>query len=94
MEMPKVSKCDVNECAYNSKGMCHAMAITIGDSKNPQCDTFCSSASEGIDTSFLAGVGACKTTSCSYNKGLECSASEISVGYNNNDVDCLTFQSR
>jgi len=94
MEMPIVSECDVTDCSYNRDGMCHAMAITIGDSINPMCDTYCTSSSMGLDTSCLAGVGACKTTSCMHNTGLECSASEICVGFNNDEIDCLTFESR
>ena len=94
MEMPIVSECDVSECAYNSDSMCHAMAITIGDSVHPRCDTFCTSVSMGLDTSCMAGVGACKTTACSHNTGLECSASEICVGFKNDEIDCLTFEGR
>jgi hypothetical protein len=94
MEMPKVSECDVEECAYNKDSMCHAMAITIGDSVHPRCDTFCTSVSMGLDTSCMAGVGACKTTACSHNSGLECSASNISVGIMNDEIDCLTFEGR
>ncbi|MHC4740494.1 MAG: DUF1540 domain-containing protein, partial [Planctomycetota bacterium] len=39
MDMPKVVKCDVTECAYNIDEECNAHAITIGDSTNPRCDT-------------------------------------------------------
>jgi hypothetical protein len=94
MEMPNVSECSVEECAYNKDSMCHAMAITIGDSVHPRCDTFCTSVSMGLDTSCMAGVGACKTTACSHNLGLECGASGISVGINHDEIDCLTFEGR
>lgn len=94
MEMPIVSECDVTDCAYNTDNMCHAMAITVGDSINPMCDTYCTSSSTGLDTSCHASVGACKTTACKFNVGLECSASNICVGFNSDEVDCLTFQKR
>ncbi len=94
MEMSKVSECEVTECAYNMDEMCHAMAITIGDTVHPMCDTACMAINEELDTSFSAGVGACKTNGCIYNQGFECVASEISVGYNSDEVDCMTFRQR
>ncbi len=92
MEMSKVMKCEVSDCAYNMDDCCHAMAITIGDSMNPRCDTFCQSSIKGGDASCMAGVGACKVSSCTYNDNLECGAPGISVGYKGQDPDCLTFQ--
>ena len=94
MEMPKVIKCDIEDCAYNMDNKCHAMAVTIGDSINPKCDTFCQSMMQGGDLSSIAGVGACKVSSCTYNADLECQAMEISVGYKGQDPDCLTFHSK
>ncbi len=94
MEMPKVSRCEVLECAYNMDEECHAMAITIGDVVHPKCDTLCMAVNEDLDVNCFAGVGACKTIACSYNQGFECMASEISVGYNSDEVDCMTFRQR
>ncbi len=94
MEMPKVISCDVTECAYNMNDMCHAMAITIGDTVHPRCDTLCMAANQQLDTSCNAGVGACKTSRCVYNQGFECMASDINVGYIADEVDCLTFRNR
>ena len=94
MEMSKVSKCDVSDCAYNMDSICNAMAITIGDDVHPQCDTFCQSEVKGGQMGCLASVGACKVSLCTHNNGLECSASEICVGYNGSEPDCLTFKSR
>lgn len=94
MEMPKVSRCDVLECAYNMDKECHAMAVTIGDIVHPKCDTLCMAVNEDLDVNCFAGVGACKTIACSYNHGFECMASEISVGYNSDEVDCMTFRQR
>ena len=94
MEMSKVMKCEVDECAYNMDNCCHTMAITVGDSMNPRCDTFCQSAMVGGDAGCTAGVGSCKTSCCRYNNNLECGASGISVGYKGHDPDCLTFQAK
>jgi len=94
MEMPKVTKCEVNECAYNVNNVCHAIAITIGGDTCPRCDTFCGFLMEakGGDTGCIACVGACKVSSCIYNVALECQAPEISVGYKEQEPECLTFQ--
>jgi hypothetical protein len=91
MEMPKVSECRANECAYNKDGMCHALAITIGDGFRPQCDTFCLSPVEGGDPACTGCVGACKVADCVHNTSLECQAPDVCVGYNEGGVDCLTF---
>jgi hypothetical protein len=94
MEMPKVVRCDVNDCAYNTNNCCHALAITVGDEAHPRCDTFCHSMMKGGDSGAIAGVGACKVYECSYNSGLECNSPEICVGYKGQEADCLTFKSR
>ena len=91
MNMPSVAECNVDECAYNSMGMCHALAITIGDGVHPQCDTFCKSSMRGGDQSQMAGVGACKVDCCVHNNALECQANGIVVGRMGDEVDCLTF---
>ncbi len=92
MEMSKVVKCEVNDCAYNTDNCCHTMAVTIGNSMSPICDTFCQSTMQGGGASCTAGVGACKTFSCVYNNNLECDAPGIFIGYNEQEPDCLTFQ--
>ncbi|HET6427397.1 MAG TPA: DUF1540 domain-containing protein [Phycisphaerae bacterium] len=91
METPKVSECSAAECAYNSDGMCHAMAITVGDVSSPQCDTYCTSSMKGGDYSCIATVGACKVSNCLHNMDLECQAPSIRVGHQGGEVDCLTF---
>lgn len=88
MKMAKVTQCDADECAYNWKGMCHAMAITIGDQTNPMCDTFCQSSQKGGGNA-MAGVGACKVSACVHNTQLECGCSEIQVGHQGSEIDCL-----
>ena len=92
MEMPKVAKCEVDDCAYNVDDVCHAMAITIGDGTRPRCDTFCRSMTKGGDAGCIAGVGACKVSACMYNANLECQSPEVNVGYNEDEPDCLTFK--
>ncbi|MHC4743618.1 MAG: DUF1540 domain-containing protein, partial [Planctomycetota bacterium] len=71
----------------------NAHAITIGDSTNPRCDTFCVSMTKGQASSQTATVGACKVSCCTHNSGLECEAPEICVGYKGEEADCLTFES-
>ena len=92
MEMSKVIKCEISDCAYNVDDCCHTMAITVGDSMNPKCDTFCQSSIKGGDVGCMAGVGACKVSACINNSNLECCSPGISVGYKNQEVDCLTFE--
>lgn len=95
MNMPKVSECEMSECSYNRQGQCHALAITIGNSGTPRCDTFCTSPTEGGEANATAGVGACKTTSCVFNSNLECSAPSIRVSrLSRNEADCATYKSR
>ncbi|MBW8001873.1 MAG: DUF1540 domain-containing protein [Planctomycetes bacterium] len=92
MECSRVKKCEVADCAYNASEICHAIAVTIGDSSNPKCDTYCLSAVQGGDIECMANVGACKVAACKFNMSLECQADEICVGYKENEPDCLTFQ--
>ena len=94
MNMPEVSECEVSECAYNQDGLCHALAITIGDPAAPHCDTFCGMMAKGGDPNSVAGVGACKMTTCKFNGSLECQAPAISVGYQADEVECLTYRGR
>lgn len=95
MDMPKVTQCDVIQCAYNKDKNCHAIAITIGHGSHPHCDTFCEmGSSKGGDMTAIAGVGACKVAECRYNEALECHASGIRVGHLIDEIDCQTFSPR
>lgn len=95
MKMPQVKSCSVDNCAYNTKHACHAMAITIGEpGGDPACDTFFTAERHGGVMDMMAGVGACKTDECSFNKDYECTASNIQVGMKHNQPDCLTYQPR
>lgn len=93
IEMPEVSMCGVEECAYNEGKKCCAHAITIGDLQNPRCDTFFNSKSQiHMACSMSAGVGACKVSSCAHNTALECTAAKIQVDHGRDPADCKTFK--
>ncbi len=94
MQMSKVMKCDVEDCAYNTEHGCHTPAITIGDEANPHCDTFCKSGMHGGEASCQASVGACKVSCCTYNSELECQSPSISVGYQGQEPSCTTYKAR
>jgi hypothetical protein len=91
IEMPQVNECEVAECVYNVKNMCHARAITVGDGTKAMCDTFFSAAAHSKGK-YTAGVGACKVSSCSFNSDYECQADGVSVGIEGNNAKCLTFK--
>jgi hypothetical protein len=91
MEMPAVNQCVVEDCAYNRDRACHALAITVGDVRRPQCDTFFSSPSKGGDPSATGRVGACKMSGCTHNDQFECRAPGITVGFQQSEIDCLTY---
>lgn len=98
-KMPKILKCDVVGCSYNTNKQCRALAITIGqpaascDLAHPACDTYVSSAKKGGLADMAAGVGACKEDCCEFNKQLECNAPGINVGLHSSHADCMTFKS-
>jgi hypothetical protein len=93
MNMPKVKKCDVKQCCYNSNNICHALAINVGGSATPRCDTYTTTCkSKAGDSGATATVGACKVSGCRYNMNLECQASEISVSKGKDPADCITFE--
>ncbi len=91
LDMPIVTECAVNECAYNISNKCHARAITIGDSLHAGCDTFLASAGHTKATQRTAGVGACKSVDCKFNDDFECITDQIRVGHAAGGVNCLTY---
>ena len=91
MEMPVVTECAVESCAYNRNRDCHALAITVGDVRHAHCDTFFTSSAKGGDPSTSGRVGACKMSDCQHNVGFECRASGITVGHKHDEADCLTY---
>jgi hypothetical protein len=94
MEMPVIKSCDVTECAYNQKNECHALAITVGDSRGPMCDTFWRMDTKGGDPAQTGHVGACHMSQCMFNMDLECQAGGITVAKKGNEPDCITFKAR
>ncbi|GAA2405286.1 hypothetical protein GCM10010420_36210 [Streptomyces glaucosporus] len=94
MEMPVVTECAVESCAYNRDGDCHALAITVGDPLHAHCDTYFTAPRKGGSPSAAGHVGACKMSDCRYNTDFECQASGISVGARQDSADCLTYSPR
>ncbi len=94
LEMPLVTKCSVDECAYNSKSNCHARAITVGNPILPGCDTFLAAEHHATQSAQIAGIGACKTAGCKFNDDLECVAESIQVGLIRSKPHCMTFTLR
>ena len=94
IEMPSVSNCLINQCAYNLNNNCHAKAITIGDNSNPACDTYFEAKLHSREDQRVAGVGACKISICKNNNDLECMAESITVGRVSDEVKCLTFRAK
>ncbi|GAA1901241.1 hypothetical protein GCM10009716_08890 [Streptomyces sodiiphilus] len=90
MDMPDVTECAAEPCAYNSAGSCQALAITVGDSRHAHCDTFFTTSMSGGDPSG-GRVGACKMAGCRHNVNLECQASGISVGLPAGQAECMTY---
>lgn len=96
MELPIITKCVVDACAYNRDETCHAPAITVGDTHAmvAHCDTFFVAPAKGGDPSETGRVGACKTSDCTHNENFTCHARSITVGFQLNGVDCLTYQQK
>lgn len=91
IDMPIVSRCDVNRCGYNVNNNCHAKAITVGDLLNPGCDTYFEAQKHSKETKRIAGVGACKIAACKHNNDFECMAPKIIVSFSNQKVNCMTY---
>lgn len=94
MDMPAITACSVDSCAYNRDGGCHALAITVGDSIHAHCDTYFSADRKGGDPFAAGHVGACKMADCTHNVDFECQAPGISVGFQQDLADCLTYTPR
>lgn len=95
MDMPVIQECRVEACSYNRERVCHALAITVGDTASKtlhaHCDTFLKSTFKGGESSATGHVGACKMSDCRHNTDLECHAPGIVVGYRQDQADCLTY---
>ena len=95
MNMPKVLDCNMIDCSYNKNKACHALAITVGDTSCPMCDTYAKIAKKGGAADMTGSVGACKVENCKFNQSLECTASNgIHVGPHSGHPDCNTFAPR
>lgn len=94
LELPDVSACDVEQCAYNVENTCHARAITVGDKIHPACDAFFPAQRHVKARATHAGVGACSVIVCRYNVDYQCDATAIRVGVHKDHADCLTFEAR
>ncbi len=92
MQMPAVTECTAEKCAYNNNHTCHALAITVGQQSDARCDTFTTAAERGGDPAATGHVGACTMSDCQHNVELECQAPGITVGPQRDIVDCLTYQ--
>ncbi len=90
MTLPTISKCKVEECAFNRDETCHAKAINVGG-PDPCCDTYFNSMELG-GKAMSGSVGACKVTDCRFNDHLECSASSIAVSPGKCKADCMTYE--
>lgn len=93
MNMPKVAICEVTDCYYNTRKVCHAPAINVG-ADHPACDTFMRGSKHGGAMDMIAMVGACKVDHCSYNSNFLCSAPNINVGLHESHADCKTYMAR
>lgn len=91
VEMPEVSQCTAEECAYNMSKMCHARAITVGDEAGHMCDTMLKSQTH-TRRPEPAGVGACRAVQCQHNEDFLCQADGIRVSMQEGKADCATFQ--
>lgn len=94
--MPRVVDCDMTDCAYNEKKLCHAMAINVGfGSPCATCHTFMKQTKKAGYTDTTGGVGACKVGDCKFNESLECtSPGGIHIGKHSAHADCKTFAAR
>lgn len=90
---PEIKKCTVNQCFYNANDLCHADAITVGDSTCARCDTFISN-NQHAQPAPKGHVGACHEADCEYNQQLMCHANGIDVGMHMGHADCMTYEPR
>ena len=94
LDMPIVDACEQADCAYNTRGNCHAQAITVGDGNHPACDTCLPASHHTRHVLRIAGVGACKVVSCSHNDDYACQANAIRMTKHGQHADCATFSLR
>ncbi len=92
--MPFIIGCDAEDCSYNRSKECHALAITIGVSGLPQCDTYAGLAGKGGAAETFGAVGACREELCMFNESLECTSAAVLIRLKNGRPSCIAYQSR
>ncbi len=92
MDMTQISKCVMESCAYNTDGLCHTLAITVGP--HAECNTYVHASSKGGFEEANGGIGACLASECKFNDRLECGAPNIDVSSHDKHADCETFEKR
>lgn len=93
MLMSKIVGCNVDQCAYNEKERCGALAINVGGS-GPVCKAFINAATKCRMPDVSGSVGACKQKDCEYNDCLLCGAADIRVRWNDGKAVCGTFKTK
>lgn len=92
LNLPLVENCSAKECSFNEESVCHAAAVTIGNSNNANCDTFVNLEIKGGIEGGQAMVGACKENDCKWNENLECTSKDgVQIEISGNVASCMTF---
>jgi hypothetical protein len=91
IKLPKITLCEMEECAYNIDKKCRAIAITIGGPE-PECITIEKKLKEGGLDTVNGGVGACKARDCCFNRDLICIAKAIKIEKRDNKGYCKSYQ--
>jgi hypothetical protein len=92
MDMTKIDKCNMGNCAYNKEGVCHTLAISVGP--HAECNTYVHASSRGGFNDVNGGIGSCLASDCKFNDRLECRASNIEVSGHVKHADCETFEKK
>ncbi len=92
MDMVRITKCDMADCAYNKGDMCRTPGITVGP--HAECHTYVHASSRGGIPEVEGAIGACLASSCAFNKRLECTAPAVDVAVDDKHADCETFQAK
>jgi hypothetical protein len=91
IKLPKITFCEMEECAYNNDKRCRAIAVSIGGPE-PECITIEKKSKEGGIDTINGGVGACKTRDCMFNKGLICIAKNIEIVKRGSRGYCTSYR--
>lgn len=94
LNLPRVTSCAFDECAFNLKRHCQARAIVMGRGEECACGTYIAYLPRSTPRPAVTVVGACKISECLYNSDLICTAGEVSVGPGTRKAQCLAFSPR